>query len=271
MRCCFASCFCFSPFEAPETLDVDELRSHGPVLLVADFHAFTFWLLESFENETAASDLAHVSSSAERRVTGLRERGVCLDFVEDGAAGYNGVEEMESKLPEWRSRFAQRQTDRAKLKRFLEGTDSDPKQVHSGPLFVDAVRAGVRKAGARIQLAQREADPECVRVMEERNALAVLGNDTDFVIMKGGSGCFGMCFYVLCMCYDCYSWCRSRALLSLGMSGGRLVTFPNLDPEAAVLPLRRAEEPGMLELSKPWQASSGLAMCGFEQDCVGPY
>ena len=35
------------------------------------------------------------------------------------ASGYNGAEEMESKLPEWRSRKAQQQSDRAKLKRLL--------------------------------------------------------------------------------------------------------------------------------------------------------
>ncbi|CAE7283372.1 unnamed protein product [Symbiodinium sp. CCMP2456] len=188
---------------APEILDVDaEVRSRGQVELVVDFHAFTFWLLGYFPNETAASSLGRVTGLARRLVEGLASRGVHLHFVEDGAQGCNGPEEMESKLTELKSRFAQRQADRAKLKHFLEGTDCNPGQIHSGPLFVDAVRTGIREAGASLQLVNGEADPECVRAMDQRNALAVLGGDTDFVIMQGG----------------------------------RFVNFQNFDPHFAVLP-----------------------------------
>ena len=54
---------------------------------MVDFHAFTFWLLDFYPSEIAAADLRHVSAMAQRLVAGFRARGLCLDFVEDGAPG----------------------------------------------------------------------------------------------------------------------------------------------------------------------------------------
>ncbi|CAE6938912.1 spn-E [Symbiodinium sp. CCMP2592] len=231
---------------APQIIDVDdEVRSHGQVGLVVDFPAFTFWLLGYHNNEIVASDLGRVTALARRLVEGLASRGVRFHFVEDGAQGCNGPEEMESKLTELKSRFAQRQADRAKLKHFLEGTDCDPGQIHGGPLFADAVRAGIREAGASVQLAHGEADPECARAVEQTKALAVLGNDTDFVIMQGGA---------------------KLALIS-NFLASRLVTFQNFDPHFAVLPalldLRNIKEP------EPFRSARDSLQLRF-QSTTGP-
>lgn len=159
-------------------------RTQSPVLLV-DFQAFSFWILESFEDEISSWDFHTVSTLARNFVEQLRHHGVEVILVDDGARGSSGKEEMEAKLEEWQKRADERVRDVRKLKEYLEKTGIErPKKLIRGGLFTMALRHGLQDA--ELLLSEGEADPILAAELMSPRTIGILGNDTDFVLMKHG-------------------------------------------------------------------------------------
>ncbi|CAJ1408791.1 unnamed protein product [Effrenium voratum] len=167
----------------PEVEELEEAAEGQPNHhLVVDFQPFAFWLLQSFQDEIASWDFEAAGARAQSFVQRLRRCGVACEFVDDGARGTGGLE----KLDEWKSRANEQLRDVRKLKEFLEGTGAARPQLQRGALFTHAVQEGLRAAGARVQVADGEADPVLALRLSDPKTLAILGNDTDFVLMRHG-------------------------------------------------------------------------------------
>eukprot|EP00435_Cladocopium_sp_Y103_P046387 s97_g13.t1 len=158
-------------------------------VLMVDFQAFCFWLLASFEDEISSWDFAKVSSLAASFVRRFERCGVLCKFVDDGARGSAGLAEMEGKLPEWKSRAEQQLTTVRDLKLYLDGSGSKPSgPPQRGALFSAAVRRGLESTNGAAVLctAFGEADPVLAAELLKPRTIGILGNDTDFVLMKHG-------------------------------------------------------------------------------------
>ena len=164
-------------------------QMQSPVLLV-DFQAFSFWILESFEDEISSWDFQTVSTLAWNFVEQLRHHGVEVILVDDGARGSSGKEEMEAKLEEWQKRAEEQVRDVRKLKEYLDKTGMErPKKLQRVSLFTMALRHGLHKAHAELRLREGEADPILAAELIDHRTIGILGNDTDFVLMKHGKFC----------------------------------------------------------------------------------
>eukprot|EP00667_Euglena_gracilis_P025077 EG_transcript_29181 len=174
-----------------EVIDLAQLPPGHHLLL--DVSAFTFWLwdcLIAADSQLLGTDYAQMDCLVGRFVQGLAGVGVGLVGCVDGAKG-SGPDPL-GRRDEMARRLKQRcEANRAYLQ-CLSG-DLSPEhfhETHGGtpppPLLGHQVGRSLRAHAVPLRSHDGEADALLYRLLDDPMAIAVLSNDTDFVIVPNG-------------------------------------------------------------------------------------
>ncbi|XP_067658821.1 uncharacterized protein [Haliotis asinina] len=186
---------------------VQVAKKRGGIILLVDYYSFEFLIIEKvWSIMDSTSDNPYLRHSGGEYQTlhnyvtkftqDLKSLGIELEFVLDGAQG-TSPEVLDTRTPVWKKRYTKYVKDQGRIIGMLNGE----KETHGmrcslQPVLLTMQLLFTLKAcGCTVHCVSEEADRLiALRLQTDQRAFAVLSNDTDFCVFKGGAMIYSQMF-----------------------------------------------------------------------------